>query len=318
MTAMFDIIKGDLERLDEVLLEAVRSSDGFVEEVCEYVITSGGKRLRPALFLLSARGGGRFSIEKALPLGAALELIHTASLVHDDVIDEANLRRGVPTLNAKWGQHISVLAGDFIFAAAFRLIAGRGYDERVSGLLAELVSNLAMGEIAETRASYQVDDDTERYLSRIQKKTADFLKTCCELGGIIGGMSEKDTANLAAYGHNIGMAFQIIDDVLDIQEDSATIGKPAGNDIRQGIITLPVIRALKVSKRRDELQTMLKDADRTEESLAIVRATDGVEYSLDIAKEYIKTAKESLPESLTPEVRECFVTAADFVGDRHF
>ena len=243
--AMFDVIKGDLERLEERLIEAVSSpEDDLVTEVGTHLVTSGGKRIRPALCLLAAHGGPAFSLAHTLPLATALELIHTASLVHDDVIDKADTRRGAPTANAKWDNKIAILAGDYIFARAFRLVAENDYGDHVANRLAQLVGNLSVGEIIQDKQMYKAARDEADYYARIQKKTADFLEICCELGALVGGMDAAAAAKLAAYGHAIGMAFQITDDLLDILETSEQIGKPAGNDIRQGIVTLPVLRAL--------------------------------------------------------------------------
>ena len=251
-----------------------------------------------------------------------MELIHTASLVHDDVIDEADTRRGKPTANAKWGNQISILSGDFIFARAFRLIAEHDYGSYVSKRLAELVCNLSIGEILQDQQVYQASCDLEDYYDRISKKTADFLEICCELGGVVGGMESEDTKRLAVYGHSIGMAFQITDDLLDIMETSEQIGKPAGNDIRQGIVTLPVIRALTGSADAKELREIVTDPEMTdamvEKALEIVKASDGVDFAQEKADAYLEQAKKILPESLPGEIREAFVMVADFIGERNF
>ena len=319
MTAMFDCIREDLDKLEELLLQSLKSPVPLMTDMTSHVVKSGGKRLRPALFLLSARAGRDFSLTKALPLGAALELIHTASLVHDDVIDEADLRRGVPTANAKWGKKMSILAGDYIFAAAFRLVAGGDYGNRVSLRLAELVENLSEGEILETQVAFSGAATEDEYNDRISKKTANFLEICCELGGIVGGLSDEDTAKLAAYGKNIGMAFQITDDLLDLVQTEEKIGKPAGNDIRQGIMTLPMIRALKISPDAEELAAILKNpAGRVERAIEIISAADGIDYSRQKADDYLKAAKNILPNNLPSAVAETFIAAADFIGEREF
>lgn len=319
---MFDVIKSDLEVLEEGLLKAVSSENDLVTEVGTHLVKSGGKRIRPALCLLSAHGGPSFELAHVLPLAEALELIHTASLVHDDVIDEADTRRGSETANARWGNQVAILSGDYIFARAFHLIANQGYGERVSMRLAELVCNLSVGEIIQDHAIYQASRGMDDYYERIQKKTADFLEICCELGALVGGASVETAARLAEYGHSIGMAFQITDDLLDIEQTSEKIGKPAGNDIRQGIVTLPVIRALETSPDAEELRAIVTDMDMTDEmverALAIVKATDAVEFAKDKADEYLAHAKEVLPEELPEEIREAYVMVADFIGDRDF
>ena len=319
---MFDVIQSDLDELNEGLIGAVSSSVELVNEVGTHLVTAGGKRIRPALCLLAARGSKDFSLERILPLAEALELIHTASLVHDDVIDEADTRRGEPTANAKWDNQIAILSGDYIFARAFSLIAEGGYGDYVSKRLAELVCNLSVGEIIQDHTVYQAVKDLDNYYERIQKKTADFLEICCELGGIVGGLPEEDTKKLAEYGHCIGMAFQITDDVLDIMQTSEQIGKPAGNDIRQGIVTLPVIHALNVSPEAEKLEAIVTnpemDSEMVEQALNIVRETDGVEVAKAKADEYLERARQVIPAGLPAEIREAFVQVADFIGDRDF
>ncbi len=319
---MFDVIQSDLEVLNEGLIGAVSSPVELVNEVGTHLVTAGGKRIRPALCLLAARGGKDFSLERLLPLAEALELIHTASLVHDDVIDDADTRRGEPTANAKWDNQIAILGGDYIFARAFSLIAEGGYGDYVSKRLAELVCNLSVGEIIQDHTVYQAVRDLDNYYSRIQKKTADFLEICCELGGLVGGLPAEDTQKLAEYGHCIGMAFQITDDVLDIMQTSEQIGKPAGNDIRQGIVTLPVIHALNVSEDAAELADIVTNPEMTSDmvtrALDIVRATDGVEVAKDKADEYLDRAREIIPADLPAEIRGAFVQVADFIGNRDF
>ena len=320
---MFDVIKGDLEQLEEQLIEAVSSpEDDLVTEVGTHLVTSGGKRIRPALCLLAAHGGASFSLARTLPLATALELIHTASLVHDDVIDKADTRRGAPTANAKWDNKIAILAGDYSFARAFRLVAENSYGDHVANRLAQLVGNLSVGEIIQDKQMYKAERDEKDYYDRIQKKTADFLEICCELGALVGGMEPQEAKCLAEYGHCIGMAFQITDDLLDILETSEQIGKPAGNDIRQGIVTLPVLRALSVSPAHDELLAIVTDPGMTDEmaarALAIVRATDGADFAKAKADAYLARAKEVLPAALSAEIRDAYVQVADFIGQRDF
>ena len=319
---MFDVIRSDLERLEETLVEAVKAPDDLVTEVGTHLVTSGGKRIRPALCILSARGGKAFDLQKTLPLATALELIHTASLVHDDVIDEADTRRGAPTANAKWDNKIAILAGDYIFARAFHLVTEGGYGDYVSSRLAWLVGNLSIGEIIQDKQMYLALRDEANYYDRIQKKTADFLEICCELGAIVGGMAKEDTRTLAQYGHDIGMAFQITDDLLDICETSEQIGKPVGSDIRQGIITLPVLRALQESDDRDELLEIVTNPEMTDamvtRAIEMIRETDGAAFAKAKADEFLVHAKAVLPETLPADIKDAYEQVADFIGDRDF
>ncbi|WLD83561.1 polyprenyl synthetase family protein [Selenomonas dianae] len=321
---MFDVIRQDLEIFEEELAQAVVSETALITDVGKHLISSGGKRLRPALFLLTARGGASFAYARALPIAIALELIHTASLVHDDVIDEADTRRGAVTTNAKWGNQVAILSGDYLFARAFKLVAEAGYDSSVYVKLAHLVCTLSEGEILQDHTAYQVPASEETYYERIRKKTADFLEICCELGGAIGGMSAADTEHMALYGHAIGMAFQITDDLLDYRQTSEDIGKPAGHDLAQGFVTLPVIRALEMldAAGRAELTALITNPKMTAQEVAraleIVRTTDGLDYAQEKADAYLERAKNALPETLDTEVREAFLMAADFIGRREF
>ena len=319
---MFDVIKGDLAQLEEHLLQAVTAPEPDITEIGSHLITSGGKRIRPALCLLAAHGGPKFELARVMPLAAALELIHTASLVHDDVIDAADTRRGAATVNARWNNQVAILSGDFVFARAFAMVAEQGYGKSVLKGLADLVGNLSIGEIIQDRNVYKASRDVADYYARIKKKTADFLETCCALGAEVGGMTQEEVARLADYGHAIGMAFQITDDLLDILATEEQTGKPAGNDIRQGILTLPVIRAMEVSPDAEELASIVTNPEMTpemaERALAIVRATDGVDVARDKADEYLATAKASLPAALPSDIREAFELVADFIGERNF
>ena len=321
---MFDVIQADLEEFESALAESIISETAVITDVGSHLVSSGGKRLRPALFLLAAHGGAAFDRARAMPVAVALELIHTASLVHDDVIDEADTRRGAATTNAKWGNQVAILSGDYLFARAFKLVAEAGYDSAVYERLAHLVCTLSEGEILQDHTVYQVPASEDAYYERIRKKTADFLEICCELGGAIGGMNEEDTDRMAVYGHAIGMAFQITDDLLDYRHTSEHIGKPAGRDLAQGFVTLPVIRALEVLDEagRSELTALITNPKMTEAQVAhaldIVRTTDGLDYAQDQANAYLARAKDALPDSLDERIRETCLMAADFIGRREF
>ena len=321
---MFDVIQADLEEFESALADSIISETAVITDVGSHLVSSGGKRLRPALFLLAAHGGAAFDRARAMPVAVALELIHTASLVHDDVIDEADTRRGAATTNAKWGNQVAILSGDYLFARAFKLVAEAGYDSAVYERLAHLVCTLSEGEILQDHTVYQVPASEDAYYERIRKKTADFLEICCELGGAIGGMNEEDTDRMAVYGHAIGMAFQITDDLLDYRHTSEHIGKPAGRDLAQGFVTLPVIRALEVLDEagRSELTALITNPKMTEAQVAhaldIVRTTDGLDYAQDQANAYLARAKDALPDSLDERIRETCLMAADFIGRREF
>ncbi len=319
---IFDWIAPELAVLEKKLIEALTSSVPLFSEIGTHLVRSGGKRLRPALYLLAAKSGEGYDEDKAMPLAAAIELIHMASLVHDDVIDRAETRRGAATANAKWGNRIAVLTGDHMFAQAFALVSRRGYTEAIGERLAALVQGLCAGEILQDSSLYTAEHDLEEYEQRIAMKTADFLAICCELGGMIGGASAEVCAGLKAYGKAVGMAFQITDDLLDVVGDEMRLGKPAGNDIRQGVATLPVIRALTSSPDRDELRAIVTNQAMTDGQLAraieIVRASDGIETAQARADEYLAEARRVLPGAVAGEARKAFLEAASYIVKRDY
>lgn len=301
----------------QVLEENIRQAIGedlFIYEACEPLF-KGGKRLRPMLFLLCANAKGDFPLEKSMPLATTLELIHTASLVHDDIIDTSKKRRGVETANSKYGAQIAVLIGDYLFAKAFQLVAENNYGEEVTTILSKLVKNLCVGEIMQDRSLYKVPTLAE-YYTRINLKTAIFLSTCCRLGAIVSGMERREVENLTAYGTNLGLAFQIIDDLLDFFGDEKVTGKPRGGDLKSGVITLPVIRALEVSNESSILREIVTTGADVDAAIKIIQATDAVDYCRTRAEAHIESARVNLPPSLRISVARALEQVADFIVDR--
>lgn len=304
-----------------VLEEQIRQSiaeDPFIFEACEPLIR-GGKRLRPMLFLLCANAKNSCPPERTMPLATALELIHTASLVHDDIIDTSKKRRGVETANSKYGAQIAVLVGDYLFAKAFQLVAGNDYSAQVQMTLSKLVKNLCVGEIMQDRSLFVVPTMSE-YYTRINLKTAIFLSSCCRLGAIVAEMTEREVENLTAYGSGLGLAFQIIDDLLDFFGDEKVTGKPHGGDLKSGVITLPVIRALATSDEAPTLEKIVTRGEVTssdiDAAIKIIRATDAVDYCRTRAEAHIESARVNLPLTLKTSVSLALEQTADFVVDR--
>ena len=319
---IFRCIAPELAALEDTLHEALASPAPLIAEAGAHLVRSGGKRLRPALYLLAAKSCEGYDAQKAMPLAAAVELIHMASLVHDDVIDHAETRRGTATVNAKWGSQVAVLTGDYMFARSYSLVSKKGYTEDVGDRLAALVQGLCAGEILQDAALYTTDLDVAEYERRIAMKTADFLAICCELGGMVGGAAPEVSKGLRAYGEAVGMAFQITDDLLDVTGDERRLGKPAGNDIRQGVVTLPVIYALETSPDREELRGILANRGMTDGEVAraieIVRGSDGIERARARVEVYLEKARHALPEAVGGETRTAFLEAADYIGQRDF
>lgn len=280
-----------MRELEKCLAQSI-SEDSFIKKICAPLI-SGGKRLRPLLFFLCS---GKAA---PVPLATALELIHTASLVHDDILDCAKKRRGVATINATYGAQIAVLVGDYLFAKAFQLVAEGNYGSKVSEILSRLVKNLCIGEIMQDRALFAVPTLSE-YYTRINLKTAFFLSTCCRLGAIVAESDENETENLAAYGENLGLAFQIVDDLLDFFGEENLTGKILGGDLKSGVITLPVIRALSQSRDAETLKKIIAQGSVSDEdvqtAIKIISATDAAAYCKTRAEAHIDCALINLPD----------------------
>lgn len=321
---MFYVIKKDLSDLEKLLYETVESPVKIITEIGHHLIASGGKRIRPALFLLALRGNENINIKRYLPLAMALEIIHTASLVHDDVLDNATTRRGSATANAKWGNNIAVLTGDFLFAKAFEAVAKNDYGIRSSEILATIICDLSEGELLQNHFGYSIPDSIEIYYDRIAKKTANFIAASCELGAIHSGYSEADVAAMRDYGYSIGMAFQIVDDILDLSSTSQKIGKTAGNDILQGVITLPVMYSYTHAPEAlaKELRSIIENRAMTRQdvdrAIEIVNSTGGIDFAHKKVDELLEHAQKVLPSSLPNKIRKSFEEIAVFIGKREF
>lgn len=313
VAALNEAAASNLRVLEEQIRQAI-ADDPFIFEACAPLF-KGGKRLRPMLFLLCANAKIDCPPEKTMPLAVALELIHAASLIHDDIIDTAKRRRGVETANSKYGAQIAVLVGDYLFAKAFQLVAENNYGSEVSTVLSKLVKNLCVGEIMQDRSLFKVPTLTE-YYTRINLKTAIFLSSCCRLGAIVADMDRREIDNLTAYGSGLGLAFQIIDDLLDFFGDEKVTGKPHGGDLKSGVITLPVIRALEVSNDAPTLRAIVIKGDDVDAAIKIIQATDAVDYCRTRAEAHIESARVNLTCTLKTSASLALEQVADFIVDR--
>ena len=298
----------------EQKLETAVGDDFFIKEACMPLL-KGGKRLRPILFLISARAGGSSEYEKLLPLAAAIELIHTASLVHDDILDASKVRRGVSTANAKYGAQIAVLIGDYLFAKAFQFVSDGHYGDEVANILSRLVKDLCIGEIKQDRSLFVIPTLTE-YYERIRLKTAIFLSSCCRLGALTAGFDRSTVDALTSYGMSLGLAFQITDDLLDFFGDEKLTGKRLGGDLKSGVITLPILRALD-SKELRELVTRENISDvEINRAIEIVRASDAFTYCRRRAEAHADAARFILPSTIEPTIGKILEQAAAFIVER--
>lgn len=282
----------DMLRVEQLLISAAgSSSDGLVTEASTHLIKAGGKRLRPALVLLSSRAGragGRATDLAA----AAVELVHLATLYHDDVIDESDTRRGVPTVHAKWGTEVAVLAGDYLFARGCALGAEAGGE--VPGILARAIGEVCEGQIVETAALNDPERGTAAYVDTIARKTASLFAAACELGAVTAGAADEARGALKVYGAELGLAFQIVDDLLDLVGDPAETGKMPGTDLQEGVFTLPVLIAC---ERDLSLVTSLASGHRElSEVMPALEATGAVGAAHEIARSHGESALEAIAQ----------------------
>jgi heptaprenyl diphosphate synthase len=293
-------IAGHRARVEAALLGAVASEDELMAQMGGHLIEAGGKRARPLFTVASAAAGAgdAAGVEAAVTDdvvlgGVAVELVQVGSLCHDDVIDEAETRRGESSVNARWGNLRAILAGDFLLAKASEIAAGLGTE--VAGLLAATIGRLCEGEVHELRTAYDANRTEAAYLAAIEGKTAALFATACRVGGIVGDLPRADIDHLTAFGRLYGMAFQIVDDVLDVVATDEQLGKPAGHDIAEGIYNLPVLRAL--ADGAEELRALLGgpiEGPDLERARSLVRASVGVEQSVALARRYAGQAVEAL------------------------
>ena len=307
----------DISELNK-FIESALKDDSFIGEAC-LPLLKGGKRLRPLLFFICAKSRDNFSLERTLPLAAAIELIHTASLVHDDILDQSKIRRGIATSNAKYGAQIAVLIGDYLFAKAFQLVAEGNYGDEVSLVLSKLVRDLCIGEITQDRSLFKVPTMTEYYY-KIRMKTAIFLASCCRLGGIVAELNKDEVESLTDYGINLGLAFQITDDLLDFFGDTNVTGKALGGDLKSGVITLPVIHALEVSHKSETLRKIVTKQNLSDndiaEAIGIIKETDSVEYCKTRAYTHINAAGINLSDLINNSIVQLLEKIASFVVNR--
>jgi octaprenyl-diphosphate synthase len=321
-TAMeiLDLVKDDLRRVEEeIALESVSSVDA-ITTIGRYLHASGGKRLRPSLLLLSSKliGDGGAG---AVRLGAVVEIIHAATLVHDDVIDAAETRRGRPSTNAQWGNHTSVLAGDWLYMQAFQ-IAVRERNFRVLDILIGLTQMMVEGELLQLDRIGRIDVSEADYMELVHRKTAGLFSACARLGALVAGADSSAEDKLGDYAWNLGMAFQLVDDMLDFTAREKTLGKPVGGDLREGKITLPLIYALEqaASEERDLVETILKERSYESVSLrrilTVIERYHGFERTQERAQAFTDKARRLIGEFPESPYQRALYAVTELVTDR--
>ncbi|KPU44054.1 heptaprenyl diphosphate synthase component 2 [Oxobacter pfennigii] len=292
-----DVIKDELCELEKFIVRSTSTPQQLISTAVNELIISGGKRIRPALTLLTGRALGN-KVDKLIPIAACMEIIHMATLVHDDIVDDSVLRRGKSTIQSKYGKDIAVFAGDFLFSQAFMAIAQYADKSNLNNF-AKAIKRICEGEIEQYESRYSLNISLLKYMRRIKRKTGVLLALSCVAGIANKIINYKAMKNMYAYGMNFGMAFQITDDILDYVGVEDTVGKPVGNDIKNGIYTLPLIYALNYSDRKEFLreklnENLIDDNDTVNEIVEIVRQSGGVEYSINLVDRYIKKGLENI------------------------
>lgn len=317
---ILELVKDDLERVErEITLETVASVDA-VTTIGRYLQAGGGKRLRPMLVLLASRLAGAVS-DGSIRMAAVMEMIHTATLVHDDVIDTAKTRRGRPSSNAIWGNHTCVLAGDWLYMQAFQ-IALRERNFHVLDLLIALTQLMVEGELLQLECIGKIAISEADYMELIDRKTASLFSACARLGAMMGGADEATETRLGEFSWNLGIAFQLVDDVLDFTSNEKVLGKPVGSDLREGKVTLPLIYALEDANPEEKLlvENVLKDGNYERvplaEILRMIERHRGFQRVSERAQSFTDKARAMIAEFPESPSQRALAALTDLVTDR--
>ncbi len=319
MEEVWDAFRPELNEVEAKIQTHLDSHAPLIHTIADHILSSGGKRIRPLLLILSARLFGYIEKDYLL-LGSLIEYIHTATLLHDDVIDEADMRRGKPTAKRVWGNQASILVGDYLYSQAMALIASF-HNHSINEIMADACRKMAEGEILQLCANSQTDLTEEAYLKIIEYKTATLVAASCKVGAIIGGASLEEQEALSRFGFNLGMAFQLADDRLDYSANQARLGKSLGQDIRQGMITLPLLHLLQTcsSSERSWLKEKIRshsvDDQELERILQLMRSQGSLAYATTRAREYIEaSALDLAPFPDSPAKRSLAITSCYMVN----
>ncbi|MDO8691704.1 MAG: polyprenyl synthetase family protein [Dehalococcoidia bacterium] len=293
--ALFQPIQEDLLEVERFIQSLARADTPWLTELLNYVLRPAGKRLRPALTLMAGQFHN-YDRERLLNMAAAVELLHTATLVHDDTIDEAEVRRGISTVNARWDGSMAVLAGDYLFAQS-AVLAASTESMRVVQLFARTLMTIVNGEMQQHKSAFAWNQTREEYFQRIAKKTASLFSMATESGAVLAGAPEPDIDGLTAYGYNLGMAFQIVDDILDFMGEEEEMGKPVGNDLQHGTVTLPAMLYMEMHPEDDSIRRMLETPGNNGHAAAAIHAirnSQAISEAYKVASGFCQEAKKSL------------------------
>lgn len=319
---IFTKMKSDINKIEAELEYAITDENKLLSDASLHLLKAGGKRIRPVFVLLGGKFG-EYRLEQLKHVAVTLELIHMASLVHDDVIDDAQTRRGQPTVKSKWDNRIAMYTGDYIHGKALEQIT-KIANKEVHIALSKALVQMCIGEMEQIRDFFNTEQSVRHYLLRIRRKTALLLAISTQLGALVAGCSREESNALYRYGYNVGMAFQIRDDLLDIYGTEKQIGKPPGSDMRQGNITLPVILAIQDSLVRTSLLSEIDsikrqgDGANTSRAIELIRSSKGSQLADKLANQYIAKAIAVLDELPAISARKNLIDIAHFVGKRNY
>lgn len=312
------LVATDMQAVNELITRRLESDVVLVNQLSNYIIGSGGKRLRPILALLMARACG-YTGNKHVDVAAIVEFIHTATLLHDDVVDESDMRRGKETANNVWGNQAAVLVGDFLYSRAFEMMVD--VDEmRVMSIMAQTTNTIAEGEVLQLLNINDAETSEERYFEVIYSKTAKLFEAACQLGAVLAGLSIEQEQAVAKYGVHLGTAFQLVDDILDYSADSEEMGKNVGDDLAEGKPTLPLIRAMQVSQEQGQTEDadLIKKAieegglDYIDGIMQIIDKTQSLEYTIQAARRETELANQSLQSLPDNQFKEALIGLANY------
>lgn len=324
LKALADYLAADMQACNQVIVDRMQSSVALIPQLAAHLVAAGGKRLRPLLTLASARLCGYNNQDgrmRHVEIAACVEFIHTATLLHDDVVDDSQLRRGLASANAIFGNKASVLVGDFLFARSFQILTADASLD-VMAILSAASATLAEGEVMQMTTQNDLSTSVEQYLQVIYGKTAALFAAACESGAVIGDVTPKEREALRVYGANLGMAFQLVDDALDYSADQAILGKEVGDDFKEGKVTLPVLAAYEAGSEEDRVfwRRVIEECDQQPEdldaALARIAQTDAIGITLLKAEDYAALAREALRDFPESDLKALLLETASYSASR--
>ncbi|WP_226657423.1 heptaprenyl diphosphate synthase component II [Pseudalkalibacillus hwajinpoensis] len=319
LKTIYASLKKDLSFIETELEQTVNAHHPVLRDASNHLLKAGGKRIRPVFVLLSGKFG-HYNLPLMKNVAVALELIHMASLVHDDVIDDAEMRRGAKTIKAKWDNRVAMYTGDYIFARAIELVTELK-DPAANRILSHAILEMSIGEIEQIQDQFNWDQNVRDYFRRIKRKTALLIATSCELGAVAAGASKKEQLHLKQFGYYVGMSYQITDDILDYTGTVKQLGKPAGGDLLQGNITLPVLYAMNQKNEKKKIMDVFSDEvhssqEQVDQVLSIVKLSGGIEHSRQISDRYLQKAFYELEQLPASSARTSLRQIAEYIGKR--